>query len=256
MTNGCDEGVILFGRQFSNVSRTEEAIDLYDQQLFEGKTFADLKRSSKPFISINATDLNSHHQFVFSQKQFDFLCSDLSQFKVARAVAASSAVPVLFHPVLIEKHRDCHFEKPAWLAAAEQEAILNNNFRLKELVRSMEFYLDDTNPPYVTLVDGGFTDNLGLRAILSNTLLSGGAVKLYSSTDETASLEHIVILVVNASTTAVTDIGKSNVIPSAMDVLTAVTDIQLHLYNIESNSLLKKELMQLVKKVSGPDSSI
>lgn len=246
----------LIGRQFSSASRTEDVIKFYDQHIFKGKTFADLQRSSKPFVLINATDLNSHNQFVFSQGQFDFFCSDLSQFKVARAVAASSAVPVLFHPILIQKHQDCDFEKPAWLARVEQEADQDNNIRLKELVQSMEFYLDENNPSYATLVDGGVSDNLGLRAILNYTLLSGGAEKLYNSADRSVSIEHVVILVVNASTTAVTDIGKSNIIPSAIDVITAVTDIQLHLYNTESNSLMKRELMKLVKNVSGPDLPI
>lgn len=246
----------MLGRSFSSVSRTEDAIRFYDQHLFKGKTFADLQRTSKPYILLNATDLNSHNQFVFSQRQFDFLCSDLSQFKVARAVAASSAVPVLFHPILVEKHPHCNIEKPDWLTEAEMEVTQTNNTRLQDLVKSMEFYLDDSNPPYATLVDGGVTDNLGLRAIYRNLMLSGGAENLYSSYDETASIEHVVILVVNASTTGITDIGKSQIIPSALDVLTAVTDIQLHLYNAESNSLLKEELMQLIQTISTPDSPI
>jgi len=240
----------MLGRSFSSGSRTEDVIRYYDRHIFGGKTFADLQRSSKPFILINATDLNSRSQFVFSQRQFDFLCSDLAQFKVARAVAASSAVPVLFHPVLVEKHPHCNFEKPDWLAAAKQEAAKSDNIRLAELVQSMDYYLDDDNPPYATLVDGGVTDNLGLRAISRNLMLSGGAAELYSSKKDVARMKHIVVLVVNASTKAVTEIGKSREIPSAIDVITAVTDIQLHLYNTESNSLLKAELMELVKAIS------
>jgi NTE family protein len=244
------------GRSFSSKSRTEDAIEFYDRHIFKGKTFADLQRSSKPYILINASDLNSHSQFVFSQRQFDFLCSDLSQFKVARAVAASSAVPVLFHPILVKKHPHCNFVKPDWLVAAKQEASRTNNIRLEELVQSMEFYVDNSNPPYATLLDGGVTDNLGLRSIYRNLMLSGGAVNLYNSQENPAPIEHIVVLVVNASTTAVTDIGKSKLIPSAIDVITAVTDIQLHLFNSESNSLLKEELMELAKNLSRSDSLI
>ena len=105
-------------------------------------------------------------------------------------------------------------------------------------------------PDNVTLVDGGVTDNLGLRAIFRNLMLSGGALELYSRQKDVARMKHIVVLVVNASTTAVTEIGKSREIPSAIDVLTAVTDIQLHLYNTESNSLLKKELTELVEAIA------
>ena len=244
------------GRSFSSVSRTEDAIRFYDSQIFKGKTFADLQRTNTPYILINATDLNSHHQFVFSQRQFDFLCSDLNEFEVARAVAASSAVPVLFHPVLVKKHRDCSMERPDWLRDAAQQAEQTGDMRLEEIVESMEYYLDDNNPPYATLVDGGVTDNLGLRAIYRNMMLSGGAVKLFYSKKETAPIQHIVVIVVNASTTAVTEIGKSDEIPSIFDVLTAVTDIQLHLYNTESNTLLRDELVQLVETLSEADSPI
>lgn len=243
-------------RSFSDTSRTEEAVKLYDQYFFKGKTFADLQKSSRPFILINATDLNSRDQFVFSQRQFDFLCSDLSQFSVARAVTASSAVPILFHPILVKKHPNCNFEEPDWLIKAKQKASQTDNLRVKEMVKSMEHYLDDSNPPYATLVDGGVTDNIGLRAIYKNVMLSGGAVNLFSHPKESASIEHIAILVVDASTTAVTDIGKSETIPSAIDVLTAVTDIQLHLYNTESNSLLKEGLMELVQTMSQSGSLI
>ena len=246
----------LIGRQYHAVSRTEDAVNIYDQTIFRGKTFADLQRSDSPFILINSTDLTSHDQFVFSQNYFDFLCSDLSQFKVARAVAASSAVPILFEPILIENHQTCNFQKPAWLARAEQKALQENDLRLQELVKSLEFYLDPTTPPYVTLVDGGVTDNLGLRAILSNIMLFEGTAELDNIMQQSPQIKHVVVLVVNASTTTVTDIGISTVMPSFADILNAVTDIQLHRYNLESNSLLKKELKEWTKTVSGPDGSI
>ena len=120
----------------------------------------------------------------------------------------------------------------------------------------MVYYLDDDNPPYATLVDGGVTDNLGLRAIHRNMMLSGGAVKLFYSRSEMAPIQHIVVVVVNASTMAVTEIGKSNDIPRIFDVLTAVTDIQLPFHNTKSNTLLKDELVQMVETISKADSPI
>ena len=60
------------GRSFSGESRTETVIDYYDHHIFEGKTFGDLQRSDRPYVLINASDLNSRSQFVFSQRQFDF----------------------------------------------------------------------------------------------------------------------------------------------------------------------------------------
>ena len=120
----------------------------------------------------------------------------------------------------------------------------------------MEFYLDPTNPPYTTLVDGGVTDNLGLRAILSNIMLFEGTEELNEILQQPSPIKHAVVLVVNASTTAVTDIGKSTKMPPISDILSAVTDIQLHRYNIESNSLLRNELKEWIRTVSGVDGMI
>ncbi|MCU7940887.1 MAG: patatin-like phospholipase family protein [gamma proteobacterium symbiont of Bathyaustriella thionipta] len=205
----------LIGRMFSSTSRTEIAIDYYDKHIFRGKTFADLQKSKGPLILINASDLNSQSQFIFLQAQFDFLCSDLSQFKVARAVAASSAVPILFPPILLERHENCHYEKPVWLSHAEQKAEQESNQRLKESVSALNFYLDNNNPSYVTLLDGGVTDNLGLRTILKTVSLSGGAQKVYDKTFKNQKPpKRLVVIVVDASTTSETEIGKSKILPS------------------------------------------
>ncbi len=235
----------MLRRLFSTESRTELAIRYYDEHIFRGKTFADLLESPGPFILINASDLNSRSQFIFIQPQFDFLCSDISGFKVARAVAASSAVPVVFAPILLKRHDDCHMTKPRWLEEAENTARETDDQRLREAVNGLNFYLDPDNPPYATLVDGGITDNLGLRTILRSVGLSGGVARMYERAKGHAEpLKRIVVIVVNASVTSVTGIGKTNKLPSISDTLTAVTDMQLHLYNTETNALLKEELME------------
>ncbi|WP_456379738.1 patatin-like phospholipase family protein [Thiolapillus sp.] len=246
----------LIRRIFSTISRTEIAVNYYDKHIFRGKTFADIRNTKGPFILINASDLNSRSQFVFIQPQFDFLCSDISRFKVARAVAASSAVPVLFAPILIERHEDCDYQKPAWLSAAEKRAKEQGDQRLQEVVDSLNFYLDKDNPPYATLVDGGITDNLGLRTILRNVGLSGDVKEVYDRTFREEKPRRLVIIVVDASTTGHTNIGRSRVLPSIGDTLTAVTDIQLHLYNTETNSLLKRKLMEWAETLSTPERPI
>lgn len=247
----------LLGRMFSTTSRTEIAIDYYDKHIFKGKTFADFQKSGGPLILINSTDLNSQSQFIFLQAQFDFLCSDLSQFKVARAVAASSAVPILFPPILLERHGECHYEKPEWLSNAEKKAEQESNQRLKESVSALNFYLNKDNPAYVTLLDGGITDNLGLRTILKTVSLSGGAQKIYDQTYKTQKPpKRLVVIVVDASTTTETGIGKTTTLPSIGDTLSAVTDIQLHLYNTETNALLKEQLMKWAKKLSSKEHPI
>lgn len=229
----------LAGSLFSTKSRTEVAIDYYDKHIFKGKTFADIQAAGGPLILINSTDLNSQSQFIFVQSQFDFLCSDLSQLKVARAVAASSAVPIIFPPIMLERHDDCHFEKPEWLAAAEKKAEKSDDHRLSKSASAFNFYLDKNNPPYVTLLDGGITDNLGLRTILKKVSLAGG--NLFKGRKLP---RRLVVIVVDASTSNETEIGKTTAMPSIGDTLSTVTDIQLHLYNTETSSLFKKQVTQ------------
>jgi len=96
---------------FTGFDRTEMAVEYYDQAIFKGKTFADIRIDKGPFIEINATDLSSGTRFSFTQGMFDVICSDLSTFSVARAVTASSAVPVAFPPIVLQNHAgECGFD--------------------------------------------------------------------------------------------------------------------------------------------------
>ncbi|MCB1732022.1 MAG: patatin-like phospholipase family protein, partial [Halieaceae bacterium] len=89
---------------FRGFNRTEMTIDYYNRIMFDGATFEDLERNGPPYITINATDLAGGLRFAFSQGMFDLICSDLGSYPVARAVTASSAVPVAFPPVVLENH--------------------------------------------------------------------------------------------------------------------------------------------------------
>ena len=50
-------------------------------------------------ILASATDISTGSRFVFSQRVFDVICSDLDAVPLSRAAAASSAVPVVLSPV-------------------------------------------------------------------------------------------------------------------------------------------------------------
>ena len=54
---------------------------------------------------INATDMTTGSLFPFIQLQFDLLCADLSNFKIAYAVAASAAYPVVLPALTLTNHR-------------------------------------------------------------------------------------------------------------------------------------------------------
>jgi NTE family protein len=151
-------------RWFSPEGRTEMAVDLYDEKIFHGATFADMQRAGGPLTLINASDLAYGVRFSFVQEYFDLLCSDINTFPVARAVTASSAVPILFPPVVLKDYYDCPLVgKPDWLERSAE--LTANNPAMGQIIRGLETYYDQDNRKYAHFVDGGITDNLGLRAV-------------------------------------------------------------------------------------------
>jgi len=86
----------LFSPSFD---RSDLAAEYYDEYIFEGGTFGDIAGRKGPMVIINATDMTYGIRVGFTQDMFDAICSDVSRFPVARAVAASSAFPLCSHPL-------------------------------------------------------------------------------------------------------------------------------------------------------------
>ena len=242
-------------RLLSTSSRTEVAVDYYDRHIFDGKTFADLRHDG-PMILINATDLMAEAQFIFFQPQFDFLCSDLSSFKVARAVTASSSVPLVFEPVLIKKYTDCGFEAPPWLVHARKRAKLDGDNRLSEIVRSFDKYLQPDGPGYAMLVDGGITDNIGLRTLTRSVSVIPDRKAYFERINKDDRPKRFIVIAVNASTSMDTGIGRTPAMPSFSATIGALTDVQLHLYNTETHALVKGSMNQWAEEVSTPEHPV
>ena len=99
---------------FSRKGRTERSAEYYNKILFHDATFADMMQPGRPMIIINASDLSHGVRFSFIQDYFNLFCSDVRNFPVASAVTASSAVPVVFNPIVVENYSGCpEFEPPA-----------------------------------------------------------------------------------------------------------------------------------------------
>jgi len=139
------------------------AAEYYDHLLFKGATFADLTpRLGRPFLIVNATDLAIGARFEFTQDQFDLLSSDLSSFKISRAVAASAAFPLYFAPVILKNYSADH-PTPEPESIASVLANPTASSRLKELALQQRSYVDGDRRKFIHLADGGIADNLGLR---------------------------------------------------------------------------------------------
>ena len=144
-------------------SSSDLAAEYYDHLLFKGATFGDLTpRPGRPFLLVNSTDLAIGARFEFTQDQFDLLQSDLTQYPLAHAVAASSAFPVYFGPMILKNYSARHPRpEPPWI----QEVLANPtaSSRLKSVALQERSYADGDRRKFIHLVDGGIADNLGLR---------------------------------------------------------------------------------------------
>ena len=214
----------LTSPQFGRSDLLQEQLNL---ALYHGKTFADLAQQRKgPFAVINATDMTAGQKVSFTQDFFDWLCVDLNDIEIARAVAASSAVPLIFSPITLNNHGGfCHAEsKKAFLMQTQSHNHLSLSY-FDAMQKRLARYQTSTERPYLHLVDGGLTDNLGLVSLLDvSNLLS--MRKLYSELKK-SHLRHIIVVSVNAQNERTPLIDKSAEVPSARDVVNAVINVPI-----------------------------
>ena len=236
------------GMWFSHQGRTEMAVKYYEKTVFNGAIFSDLQRAGGPLICINASDLEQGVRFSFLQEYFDLLCSDLSAFPVARAVTASSAVPLAFNPVVLENFGDCQSEFQTLLDAAQDRAADSPTLSL--LVDGLDSYARKDRR-YIHLVDGGVTDNLGLLAIYDLIRLAGGPSRMLSHRGYPAPRRFIIISV-DAATNRNYAIGTTNKRPSIEQTVSAISASQLHRTNAVTLELLKSSVKQWTQEVSTP----
>ena len=238
---------------FSSKGRTEIAVKHFDDHLFHGATFADMIHRKRPLVILNATDLGRGVRFSFIQEYFNLLCSDVSTFPVSRAVVASSAVPVLFNPVVLQNHPGCMDEKPGWLLAAKSRHVEDSELTL--VANGLETLLDKESRKYIHLVDGGITDNLGLRALYELTEIAGGVKALLARQDRRPA-RRIAVIVVDASTEIKPLMDMSNQEPTLEETVHALTDAQLHRYSAATLKLWKQSQQRWSKELSTPEQAV
>ena len=214
---------------------------------------SDLLERDGPLVLINSSDLGRGVRFSFVQEYFNLLCSDLSSFSVARAVTASSAVPVLFDPVVVENYGGCAKGPPEWLAAARSR--LPGGAELHMVVDDDLSYADKSAHRYAHFVDGGITDNLGLRAMLETVEVVGGA-KDYLRRLNMPAPRRIAVIAVNASADTRQGIDAGRLQPTIEETLNAVTSIQLHRYNADTLQDMQLSMARWAKELSTPQRPV
>jgi NTE family protein len=233
-----------------DVSRIDLAVDLYDDAIFNGATFGTLleqSRRRRPYLLLNATDMTLGARFEFTQDQFDLLCSDLSTVPIARAVAASSAFPILLSPLTLHNHAGgpCDsFTPPTWLKNALAPSAQNPPRRVALAHNLMSYREHIKDRPFVHLLDGGLSDNIGLRG--PYVALSGqdSAWSLFTKINQ-GKVRRVLVITANARTGRDPGWDKRESPPGVVGVLGLVTTGPMGNYSFETVQLIAEHFTSL-----------
>ena len=220
--------------------RSEMAAAYYDEILFNGATFGDLVGKPGPIAVASATDITTGSRLGFTQSDWDLICSDLSKVRLSRAAAASSAVPLVLSPVTIDNYGGtCGYKEPSWVQAiVDPQNRARPAGRALQRYREMQGFQDSADRPYLHLVDGGVSDNLGMRAVLEG-LEAVEVSRAFGRQSRIDRLRRFVVFVVNSLSVPKTDWDKHERPPNDMQILLKASGVPIDRYSYEAVELLK-----------------
>jgi NTE family protein len=220
--------------------RSELAAEYYDEILFEGATFGDLMTKNGPVALATGTDLSTGSRLAFYQNDFDLLCSDLSKVRLSRAAATSSAVPVVLSPVTLNNYGgNCNFQYPLWV-----RAVSNPDNRARPAGRAYQRYLEmkefqnSKDRPYIHLVDGGVSDNIGVRGVLE-FLEEAAASAAFQGQVGFGAIKRIILLVVNSHSSPKTDWDREETPPGMAIQLMQASGVPIDRFSFETVETMK-----------------
>ena len=223
-----------------SAGRSELAAEYYDEILFEGATFGDLLGKSAPVAIATGTDISTGSRLAFFQNDFDLLCSDLNKVRLSRAAATSSAVPVVLSAVTFNNYGGtCGFQFPAWVKdVANPETRARPSGRAVQRYREMQDFQDSKNRPYIHLVDGGVSDNIGVRGVLE-TIEELAASVAFRGEVGFGVVRRIVLIVVNARSSPRTDWDRDESPPGMVAQLLQASGVPIERYSFETVETMK-----------------
>ena len=104
--------------------------------------------------------------------------------------------------------------------------------------RDIVAFEDSVNRPYLHIVDGGVSDNLGLRGILEAFEELEASPKFQKATN-ISQIRHILVIVVNSRSAPSTDWNRSPTPPGILAELLQSSSVPIDHFSYESVELLK-----------------
>jgi NTE family protein len=203
--------------------RSDLAAEYYDRNIFDGAKFGDLLKSGgRPYLAINATDMATGEHFVFNDNRFALISSDLNEYPIARAVAASSAVPLVLTPLTLQNFAGAPgAAKSSFVPRQADEAqISHEEAQVLDILHS---YSDSKSRPYIHLADGGYADNLGLQSFVDDAVALGGIPSLFERGGMQAP-RRLVMIVVNSAAHRGEEWNRREAVPGILTSLLALGD--------------------------------
>jgi NTE family protein len=236
----------------TNFGRSDLAAEYYDEHIFEGSTIVDFGDVPGPAVLINATDFMRGSRFAFTREHFDPICSELLSYPVARAVAASSAVPGLLTPVELRSYPGtCGFQPPEWITEALDTQRRGTRRYIQ--ARVADSYLDPQAGSSVYLVDGGITDNLGIRGAFDRVVEEGSLEDLLTAAGY-GGAHGILMIVANAQTEPDLDLtNQGNLFQSLALAAGVSSGIQIRRFNFETLELVRSSFEHWAQRLSTPE---
>jgi NTE family protein len=234
-------------------TRSDLAAEYYDRILFEGATFGDLRSRGGPFANVAATEVTTGARITFNQNTFDLLCSDLGSVPLARAAAASSAVPGVFAPVGFDNYAGtCGFDMRENMVRAfgpEVASAATGRASLRD--RELAALQDGVAHRYLHLIDGGLSDNVGLRTVLEalEVAMTSERFRAITGFDK---LKRFAVVSVNSLADTENDWGTHEKPPNVVSMLIRATGVPIDRYSYEQIELLR-DFVRAMQSVRGPD---
>jgi NTE family protein len=196
-----------------------------DRNLFDHATLGALFQQGRPIVWINASDLYNRTPFLFAPVTFAALCSDIRNYPLSQAVAASAAVPVAFVPIVLESFpAACATPLPPWV----NRVLANRNAgaQVRAFAEALKRYRDPDQMKYLKLADGGITDNFGLSGLV---IARAAADKPYMplTPEKAVQLRRLIFIVINAGQGPAGKWALTVEGPAGAELLGAVTNTAL-----------------------------
>jgi NTE family protein len=227
------------------VGTNDRMAAVYDRLMFHGATFANLYRRGRPQISINATDINFGTPFGFVPQTFDAICSELGPLPIAVAVAASNGFPILFGPVTLRNYRGSHCPLPTVLPP--DVSPMQSNLRARAAFEAFERYANGRQVKWIHLMDGGISDNLGLRVLINSALTIQTRIQRFAG--DLLPIRRILVISVDAASAPNPNWPQQHIVSGLGQILAAATSAQIRAYNLETLIATQSIVEDFIKRL-------